>query len=136
MCSNLTYNLLMILQFVKKVLASLPFSCQSESPSPYFDQSLFKFDEKVWFRNYKFSPFHALLCFLIILRIVFVSAIMCMYMLQISLAKENLRSQLVHEINKFNFWNRTYCQSTPKSPQSPYLISCAFLSRVHFVALD
>ncbi|XP_048428612.1 light-mediated development protein DET1 isoform X5 [Pyrus x bretschneideri] len=33
-------------QFVKKVLASLPFSCQSESPSPYFDQSLFKFDEK------------------------------------------------------------------------------------------
>lgn len=36
-----------ILQFVKKMLASLPFSCQSLSPSPYFDQSLFRFDEKV-----------------------------------------------------------------------------------------
>ncbi|XP_021903407.1 light-mediated development protein DET1 isoform X2 [Carica papaya] len=34
-------------QFVKKILASLPFSCQSQSPSPYFDQSLFRFDEKV-----------------------------------------------------------------------------------------
>ncbi|KAK2972706.1 hypothetical protein RJ640_025557 [Escallonia rubra] len=33
-------------QFVKKMLASLPFSCQSQSPSPYFDQSLFRFDEK------------------------------------------------------------------------------------------
>ncbi|PHT59483.1 Light-mediated development protein DET1 [Capsicum baccatum] len=36
-------------QFVKKMMASLPFSCQSQSPSPYFDQSLFRFDEKVWF---------------------------------------------------------------------------------------
>lgn len=35
------------LQFVKKMLASLPFSCQSNSPSPYFDQSLFRFDEKL-----------------------------------------------------------------------------------------
>lgn len=34
-------------QFVKKILASLPFSCQSQSPSPYFDQSLFRFDEKL-----------------------------------------------------------------------------------------
>ncbi|XP_028068649.1 light-mediated development protein DET1 isoform X4 [Camellia sinensis] len=34
-------------QFVKKMLASLPFSCQSQSPSPYFDQSLFRFDEKL-----------------------------------------------------------------------------------------
>ncbi|RVW85157.1 Light-mediated development protein DET1 [Vitis vinifera] len=34
-------------QFVKKMMASLPFSCQSQSPSPYFDQSLFRFDEKV-----------------------------------------------------------------------------------------
>ncbi|XP_043688019.1 light-mediated development protein DET1-like [Telopea speciosissima] len=34
-------------QFVKKMLASLPFSCQSLSPSPYFDQSLFRFDEKL-----------------------------------------------------------------------------------------
>ncbi|KAG4972841.1 hypothetical protein JHK87_029662 [Glycine soja] len=34
-------------QFVKKMLASLPFSCQSQSPSPYFDQSLFRFDDKV-----------------------------------------------------------------------------------------
>ncbi|XP_042488753.1 light-mediated development protein DET1 isoform X2 [Macadamia integrifolia] len=34
-------------QFVKKMLASLPFSCQSLSPSPYFDQSLFRYDEKL-----------------------------------------------------------------------------------------
>ncbi|XP_031287845.1 light-mediated development protein DET1-like [Pistacia vera] len=34
-------------QFVKKMLASLPFSCQSQSPSPYFDQSLFRYDEKL-----------------------------------------------------------------------------------------
>ncbi|KAF5179106.1 Light-mediated development protein det1 [Thalictrum thalictroides] len=34
-------------QFVKKMLASLPVSCQSQSPSPYFDQSLFRFDEKL-----------------------------------------------------------------------------------------
>ncbi|GLT68103.1 hypothetical protein SLA2020_403620 [Shorea laevis] len=34
-------------QFVKKMLSSLPFSCQSQSPSPYFDQSLFRFDEKL-----------------------------------------------------------------------------------------
>ncbi|CAI9285454.1 unnamed protein product [Lactuca saligna] len=33
--------------FVKKVMASLPFNCQSQSPSPYFDQSLFRFDEKL-----------------------------------------------------------------------------------------
>ncbi|CAN1188232.1 Light-mediated development protein DET1 [Linum perenne] len=35
------------LQFIRKMLASLPFSCQSQSPSPYFDQSLFRYDEKV-----------------------------------------------------------------------------------------
>ncbi|XP_030470851.2 light-mediated development protein DET1 isoform X1 [Syzygium oleosum] len=34
-------------QFVKKMLGSLPFSCQSQSPSPYFDQSLFRYDEKL-----------------------------------------------------------------------------------------
>ncbi|XVE49666.1 hypothetical protein DITRI_Ditri01bG0099700 [Diplodiscus trichospermus] len=34
-------------QFVKKMLSSLPFHCQSMSPSPYFDQSLFRFDEKL-----------------------------------------------------------------------------------------
>lgn len=34
-------------QFVKKTLASLPFTGQSQSPSPYFDQSLFRFDEKL-----------------------------------------------------------------------------------------
>ncbi|XP_044509672.1 light-mediated development protein DET1 isoform X2 [Mangifera indica] len=34
-------------QFVKKMLASLPFSCQLQSPSPYFDQSLFRYDEKL-----------------------------------------------------------------------------------------
>ncbi|KAG5061613.1 hypothetical protein JHK87_002642 [Glycine soja] len=41
-------------QFVKKMLASLPFSCQSQSPSPYFDQSLFRFDDKLtyWLRYY------------------------------------------------------------------------------------
>nr|XP_011468775.1 PREDICTED: light-mediated development protein DET1 isoform X1 [Fragaria vesca subsp. vesca] len=38
---------LMNLQFVKKMLASLPSNCQSQSPSPYFDQSLFRFDEKL-----------------------------------------------------------------------------------------
>ncbi|KAL8172276.1 hypothetical protein V2J09_024080 [Rumex salicifolius] len=34
-------------QFVKKTLGSLPFTCQSRSPSPYFDQSLYRFDEKL-----------------------------------------------------------------------------------------
>lgn len=34
-------------QFVKKTLVSLPFTCQSQSPSPYFDQSLYRFDEKL-----------------------------------------------------------------------------------------
>ncbi|KAL9230495.1 hypothetical protein vseg_005837 [Gypsophila vaccaria] len=34
-------------QFMKKTLVSLPFTCQSQSPSPYFDQSLFRFDEKL-----------------------------------------------------------------------------------------
>lgn len=34
-------------QFVKKMLASLPINCQSQSPSPYFDQSLFRYDEKL-----------------------------------------------------------------------------------------
>ncbi|XP_077233309.1 light-mediated development protein 1 / deetiolated1 (DET1) isoform X2 [Tasmannia lanceolata] len=34
-------------QFVKKMMASLPSSCQSQNPSPYFDQSLFRFDEKL-----------------------------------------------------------------------------------------
>ncbi|TYH22676.1 hypothetical protein ES288_A04G148200v1 [Gossypium darwinii] len=36
-----------ISQFVKKMLSSLPLNCQSMSPSPYFDQSLFRFDEKL-----------------------------------------------------------------------------------------
>ncbi|GAY47478.1 hypothetical protein CUMW_104830 [Citrus unshiu] len=34
-------------QFVRKMMASLPFGCQSQSPSPYFDQSLFRYDEKL-----------------------------------------------------------------------------------------
>ncbi|XP_030499339.1 light-mediated development protein DET1 isoform X2 [Cannabis sativa] len=34
-------------QFVKKMLSSLPINCQSLSPSPYFDQSLYRFDEKL-----------------------------------------------------------------------------------------
>ncbi|KAK3017367.1 hypothetical protein RJ639_005554, partial [Escallonia herrerae] len=41
-----TTEIIAFYQFVKKMLASLPFSCQSQSPSPYFDQSLFRFDEK------------------------------------------------------------------------------------------
>ncbi|ONK59113.1 uncharacterized protein A4U43_C08F3100 [Asparagus officinalis] len=34
-------------QFVKKILTMLPFPCQSQSPSPYFDLSLFRYDEKL-----------------------------------------------------------------------------------------
>lgn len=34
-------------QFVKKMLGSLPINCQLLSPSPYFDQSLYRFDEKL-----------------------------------------------------------------------------------------
>ncbi|KAG8373883.1 hypothetical protein BUALT_Bualt11G0071600 [Buddleja alternifolia] len=34
-------------QFVKKILSMLPFNCQSQSPSPYFDHSLFRYDEKL-----------------------------------------------------------------------------------------
>ncbi|KAI4352620.1 hypothetical protein L6164_006855 [Bauhinia variegata] len=34
-------------QFVKKMLASVPPSCQSQSPSPYFDLYLFRFDDKL-----------------------------------------------------------------------------------------
>ncbi|KAL6519245.1 acid phosphatase det1 [Orobanche gracilis] len=33
--------------FVKKMLSTLPINCQSQSPSPYFDHSLFRYDEKV-----------------------------------------------------------------------------------------
>ncbi|XP_020579236.1 light-mediated development protein DET1 [Phalaenopsis equestris] len=36
-----------LLQFVKKMLTSLPCTCQSQSPSPYFDLSLFRYDEKL-----------------------------------------------------------------------------------------
>ncbi|XP_058105205.1 light-mediated development protein DET1 isoform X5 [Magnolia sinica] len=42
-----TTEIIAFYQFVKKLMASLPFSCQSQSPSPYFDQSLFRFDEKL-----------------------------------------------------------------------------------------
>ncbi|WOL08883.1 light-mediated development protein DET1 isoform X1 [Canna indica] len=34
-------------QFVKKIMTSLPYTCQSQSPSPYFDLSLFRYDEKL-----------------------------------------------------------------------------------------
>lgn len=34
-------------QFVKKMMTSLPYTCQSLSPSPYFDLSLFRYDEKL-----------------------------------------------------------------------------------------
>ncbi|KAL5556179.1 hypothetical protein UlMin_038415 [Ulmus minor] len=33
--------------FVKKMLGNLPIICQSQSPSPYFDQSLYRYDEKL-----------------------------------------------------------------------------------------
>ncbi|KAL6615286.1 hypothetical protein ACP70R_037556 [Stipagrostis hirtigluma subsp. patula] len=33
--------------FVKKMVASLPYTCQSQSPSPYIDLSLFRYDEKL-----------------------------------------------------------------------------------------
>lgn len=46
--SSIYIYIYFVLQFVKKMLASLPFSCQSQSPSPYFDQSLFRFDDKVY----------------------------------------------------------------------------------------
>eukprot|EP01135_Chromosphaera_perkinsii_P011978 Nk52_evm5s2554 gene=Nk52_evmTU5s2554 len=35
------------LHAIKRVLSSLPFSSQTFSPSPYFDQSLYSYDEKV-----------------------------------------------------------------------------------------
>ncbi|GER36735.1 light-mediated development protein DET1, partial [Striga asiatica] len=35
------------MQFVKKMLSVLPMNCQSQSPSPYFDHSLFRYDEKL-----------------------------------------------------------------------------------------
>ncbi|GJP53322.1 hypothetical protein CLOM_g12473, partial [Closterium sp. NIES-68] len=34
-------------QAIKRMLAGLPYSAQTYSPSPYFDQSLFHFDEKL-----------------------------------------------------------------------------------------
>ncbi|GFP82150.1 light-mediated development protein det1 [Phtheirospermum japonicum] len=34
-------------QFVKKMLSTLPINCQSQSPSAYFDHSLFRYDEKL-----------------------------------------------------------------------------------------
>ncbi|KAJ8749729.1 hypothetical protein K2173_012280 [Erythroxylum novogranatense] len=34
-------------QFIKKMMVFLPFSCQSLIPSPYLDQSLFRYDEKL-----------------------------------------------------------------------------------------
>jgi de-etiolated-1 len=35
------------LQFVKKMMLTLPYTCQSHSPSPYFDLSLFRYDDKL-----------------------------------------------------------------------------------------
>ncbi|XP_074584097.1 light-mediated development protein DET1-like isoform X4 [Curcuma longa] len=34
-------------QYAKKMLSTLPYTCQSQSPSPYFDLSLFRYDEKL-----------------------------------------------------------------------------------------
>ncbi|XP_074584095.1 light-mediated development protein DET1-like isoform X2 [Curcuma longa] len=33
--------------YAKKMLSTLPYTCQSQSPSPYFDLSLFRYDEKL-----------------------------------------------------------------------------------------
>ncbi|KAG9160401.1 hypothetical protein Leryth_008805 [Lithospermum erythrorhizon] len=49
-CEQLKYNrnkASNFSQFVKKILSTLPVPCQSLSPSPYFDQTLFRFDEKL-----------------------------------------------------------------------------------------
>lgn len=48
-CPSLKSQITNILccQFIKRTLASLPCNAQSHSPSAYFDQSLFHFDEKV-----------------------------------------------------------------------------------------
>ncbi|KAJ3676104.1 hypothetical protein LUZ60_003516 [Juncus effusus] len=34
-------------QFVRKMISTLPYTCQSHSPSPYFDLSLFRYDDKM-----------------------------------------------------------------------------------------
>ncbi|KAM3330427.1 hypothetical protein ACQJBY_026976 [Aegilops geniculata] len=41
-----TADIVSLYQFVKKMMASLPYTCQSQSPSPYFDLSIFRYDEK------------------------------------------------------------------------------------------
>ncbi|KAM3330425.1 hypothetical protein ACQJBY_026976 [Aegilops geniculata] len=42
-----TADIVSLYQFVKKMMASLPYTCQSQSPSPYFDLSIFRYDEKL-----------------------------------------------------------------------------------------
>ncbi|XP_020153386.1 light-mediated development protein DET1 isoform X5 [Aegilops tauschii subsp. strangulata] len=42
-----TTDIVSLYQFVKKMMASLPYTCQSQSPSPYFDLSIFRYDEKL-----------------------------------------------------------------------------------------
>ncbi|KQK04397.1 hypothetical protein BRADI_2g13320v3 [Brachypodium distachyon] len=42
-----TTEIVSLYQFVKKMMASLPYTCQSQSPSPYFDLTLFRYDEKL-----------------------------------------------------------------------------------------
>ncbi|KAL6884517.1 hypothetical protein ACP4OV_010453 [Aristida adscensionis] len=44
--ANSSSQLLVTAKFVKKMMASLPYTCQSQSPSPYFDLSLFRYDDK------------------------------------------------------------------------------------------
>ena len=40
-------HLICFMQVIKRTLASLPYNSQSQSPSAYFDQYLFHYDEKV-----------------------------------------------------------------------------------------
>ncbi|URE15996.1 De-etiolated protein 1 Det1 [Musa troglodytarum] len=42
-----TTEIIAFYQFVKKMMTSIPYTCQSQSPSPYFDVSLFRYDEKL-----------------------------------------------------------------------------------------
>lgn len=53
-CNNIKSN--SFVQFIKRTLASLPCNAQSHSPSAYFDQSLFHFDEKLISATDQYKP--------------------------------------------------------------------------------